>query len=336
MKPSIKKISELTGFSPATVSNALNQKRGVNHETAAEILRAAKELGYYATAKSKRITLIIHKHNGVIIDDTPFFPLLISGIEKECRLHQYELNICTLDKRDPDFADQVNAVLNSPVSGIILLGTELMDGELDIYSQRRCPLMTLDYWDEQMRYNGVLINNEDSVKMAVEYLIRCGHREIGHLRGAFRIKAFEAREKSYQYTLAENNVPIDSRYTFTLSPTINGAYKDMRKLLASSPKLPTAFFADNDVIAIGSIRALQECGYHVPDDVSVIGFDNLPFSEILSPRLTTIQVFKQDMGQIAVKMMIEELTTGLEIKTKTQVSTKFIPGNSVKNLSEKP
>ena len=96
--------------------------------------------------------------------------------------------------------------------------------------------MTLDYWDEQMRYNGVLINNEDSVKMAVEYLIRCGHREIGHLRGAFRIKAFEARGKRVINTLwLKITCPLTAAIPSLYHPRSMVPTKDMRKLLASSP-----------------------------------------------------------------------------------------------------
>ena len=96
--------------------------------------------------------------------------------------------------------------------------------------------------------------------------------------------------------------------------------------------LPTAYFADNDIIAIGALKALQEAGIRVPEDVSLIGFDDMPFCEMSSPKLTTIRVFKQEMGMIAVKRLLEHLAEAKVINTKIQVCTQFIERESVRKL----
>lgn len=335
MKVSIKKISEVTGFSPATVSNALNNKKGVNKDTAAQVLIVAKELGYIEENQITKIKFVIYKKNGSIIDDTPFFTLMIDGVEKECRTCGFEMIIFNIDQRDPEYEERVRWLLNDKSSAIILLGTELSMEDLEIFRGAKCPFLLLDYWASDMSFNGVFINNEDSARMAVEYLIGKGHKKIGYIRGNFRIKAFRSRASGYQIGMNHANLPIDKKYTVTLSTTMDGAYRDMLQYLATKPELPTAYFADNDMIALGAMKAMTESGIRIPEDVSIIGFDDLPFCEIASPRLTTIRVSKQEMGQVAVRRMKEIITNNEKSKLKIQVCTQFIERDSVKDMNSK-
>lgn len=188
----------------------------------------------------------------------------------------------------------------------------------------------LDYWAGDMSFNGVLINNADSSRKAVEYLIQKGHKEIGYLRGSFRIKAFRSRAVGYGTAMQKANLPVKNENTVTLPTTLNGAYQEMLKYLQKKSKLPTAYFADNDMIALGAMKALQEMGYRVPEDVSLVGFDDLPFSEISSPALTTLRVPKQEMGKLAVRRVIDMIKKDDDqVNTKIQVCTKFIERNSV-------
>ena len=335
MKVSIKDISERTGFSPATVSNALNHKKGVNADTAAEIFRVAKEMGYISESRIGKIKFVIFKRNGLIIDDTPFFSLLIDGIEKECRASGMEMVLCHLNYEDEDYEEQVNWLIHDNSSAVIMLGTELMEEDVPLYKNASCPFLMLDYWSWDMSFNGVLINNADSARMATEYLLRKGHKKIGYLRGEFRIKAFRSRAVGYATALNKAGISPEKKYMVTLSTTINGAYEDMKAYLETCPQLPTAYFADNDMVALGAIRALQEKGYQVPEDISVVGFDDLPFCEIANPPLTTLRVPKQEMGRVAVKRILEVINGTDKIKTKTQVCTIFVERDSVRDLKNR-
>ncbi|SHJ82872.1 transcriptional regulator, LacI family [Hespellia stercorisuis DSM 15480] len=334
MKVSIKKISEVTGFSPATISNALNNKRGVNRDTAAEILRVAKEMGYISENRITKIRFVIYKRNGKIIDDTPFFPLLIDGVETECRKLGYEMSICNLDRRDDDYEEQVRWLVNDTTSAIIFLGTEVMEGDLVGFRSTKCPFLILDSFDSNMMFDGVLINNADSARVATEYLIGKGHREIGYLRGDFRIKAFRSRAVGYARAMMNHGLEANSAYTFTLDTTIEASRRKMAEILKGKPKLPTAFFADDDVIALGAIKAMQEAGIRVPEDVSVIGFDDLPFCEINTPPLTTIRVSKQEMGALAVRRIHEMIHETDQCKLKISVCTDFVERESVRDISK--
>ncbi|MEY8337683.1 LacI family DNA-binding transcriptional regulator [Lachnospiraceae bacterium 62-35] len=333
MKVSIRDISRITGYSPATVSNALNYKKGVNRETAAEIFRVAKETGYINENSITKIKLVIFRRNGSIIEDTPFFPAMITGFEQECRKFGYEMVICNVDQRDPDYKQMVHDLINETGSAIVVLATEMQEGDLEIYKKAACPLVVMDCWTESMEFNAVLINNEDSAKMATEYLICKGHKKIGYLRSSFRIKGFRSRFYGYQVALKKHKIELEDKYIFTVTPNLNGAYQDMLSYLDSGKELPTAFFADNDLMALGAMKALQERGYRIPEDVSMVGFDDLPFSEISTPRLTTLRVPNGEMGQLAVRRIVDMIEKKDNINVKTQVCTRFIVRDTVKDLN---
>ncbi|MFA6939632.1 MAG: LacI family DNA-binding transcriptional regulator [Clostridiaceae bacterium] len=333
MKASIRKISEITGYSPATISNALNRKKGVNKETSDAIYKVANDIGYVNQSKISRILLVIYKRDGSIIDNSPFFTNLLEGVEAECREEGYDLTICNLDRRSISYDSRLNEILNDKTAGVIMLGTEALDEDFERYKNAQCPLVILDSWSTTMNFDGVLINNADSAKNAVEYLIKKGHSKIGYLRGKFRIKAFSARATGYSRALHKNGFDVNEKYIITLGTTMDGAYKDMLSYLETKPELPTAFFADNDMIALGAMKALIEKKYRIPEDISLIGFDDLVSSEISTPRLTTIRVFKQEMGKMAVRRLIDVIKNGNGIKTKTQICTEFIERDSVKNLT---
>lgn len=333
MKVSIRDLSKITGFSPATISNALNHKKGVNRETAEEIFRVARETGYLSANAVMKIRLLIFKKNGKIIEDTPFFQSLIEGFEEECHRLGYEMVVSRADQREPDYEKQVRDLLHEQGAALVVLGTEMMDGDLKPFCNAPCPLVILDHWSESMQLNAVLINNADAARMITEHLLENGHKEVGYLRGAFRIKGFRSRFVGFQTALRKNKIPYKEEYTVTLRTSLNEAYQDMLQYLEKNPKLPTAFFADNDMIALGAMKALQEKGYRIPEDVSVAGFDDLPFSEISSPALTTLQVPNREMGKIAVRRLAE-LIEGIaaDAVTKTQVCPKIVYRDTVKKI----
>lgn len=334
MKVTIRKISEITGFSPATISNALNRKRGVNPETAAEIFRVAEETGYLSAVNQKKIKFVMFKANGMITENTPFFSMMLDGFQNECRQSGYEMVVCYIDRRSGEFEKQVREIVNDSSAVVALLGTELQDGDFELFRNAKCPLLAVDYWNEDMSVGAVLINNEDSARMAVSYLVEKGHVRIGYLRGAFRIKSFRARYTGYKMALMKRNIAYEKNNTVTLRADMEGAYKDMLVYLKTNPQLPTAYFADNDMIALGAMKALQEMGIKVPEDVSLIGFDDLPFCEIASPRLTSLRVPKQEMGRLAVRKLIEMITYGDKVKTKTQICAEFMERDSVRDLTK--
>ena len=332
MKNNIKRISELTGFSPATISNALNNKRGVNKDTAERILKVAQEIGYVSRVKVNSIKFVIYKRDGLVVADTPFFAALIEGVDQACRDAGYDTVIYTINQGEQEHRLRIQDIIRDNSAGILLLATELTREDMKIFEQACSPLVVMDAWFENMAFDTVLANNEDSVKDAVNFLFDKGHREIGYLSGNVRTRNFIDRGAGYRKAMAEKKVPLNPDYRVRLTPTMDGAYKDMCQYLGAGPKLPSAYIADNDIIALGAMKALKQFGYKIPKDVSIIGFDDLPFSEISSPGLTTIKFFQKEMGRIAVQRLVEKIRTSGVINTKIQISTQFVERESVLDL----
>lgn len=332
MKANIKTISGLTGFSPATVSNALNNKRGVNKDTAEKIFKTAREIGYLDGQRVTGVKLVIYRKNGFVVNDSPFFSSLMAGVEAECRSFGFDCIFCHIDQDSPSYDEEMGELLNDASSALLILATEMDPAEAAKFQNALGPVVMLDNWYEGLGCSAVLIDNTDAACRAVEYLIQKGHRRIGHLRGSSEIKNFYYRKLGYQRALQEHGLSLNPAYTFTLTPSMEGACGDMAALLEERPELPTAFFADNDMIALGAMRALQQHGFRIPQDVSVVGFDDLPFCSISTPPLTTVKVYNRQMGCAAVRRLMQLAEYGNDYCTKTQITSGFVERDSVRDL----
>lgn len=315
MKMNIKKLSEITGFSPATVSNALNNKRGVNKETAEHIWEIARKYQYVTEDKVKRIRLVTYRDSGAVFVDSPFFSALMEGIENESHKSGYEITIFNLYRQKADYEMRINELLGDTSAAILLIGTELNEADAAIFKKATVPFVLLDCSFDNVSFNTVLMNNQDSACQAVNYLVRAGHKKIGYLKGNVRIRNFLGRERGYELGMRMNGLPIEKKYQFEVPPSIAGAYEEMDKLLSAGPELPTAFFADNDMVALGCMQALQKHNYSIPADISIIGFDDISFCEVFAPGLTTIRVHKKELGKMAVRRLIDII----ENRPKTEV-----------------
>lgn len=332
MKMNLQKISEVTGFSTATISNALNRKKGVNAETATKIFKTARELGYFTGVRISSIRFVQYKTSGKIVGETPFFSAMIRGLEQECRAMGYEAILTTINQDDDDFTEHLDQVLNDISCGVVLLATEASEQDMVMFSQARAPLLLLDNWPETVECNALLISNTDSACHAVEYLIERGHRKIGYLKSCERIKNFFYRQEGYRRALLLNGLVPDEKFEVALPPETMQAWAAMEEYLSTDPELPTAFFADNDNIALGALKAFEARGIRVPEDVSVIGFDDMPFSKFSTPPLTTISVSKEEMGRLAIRILLDSVNSNLTVRIKTQICTQLIERESVRSI----
>ena len=329
MKIGIKQIAELSGFSVATVSNVLNNKKGVNANTAQRVLQVAREVGYLATTKVDRIKLVMYQKSGRILTDTPLITALFDGIETENRKNNYETILCTIRESDPNFELQLSALLNERSSGILLIATEMDVQDIRKFASVVVPIVVVDAWFESEQFDTVLMNNTDSSITAANYLIENGHCKIGNLRSNITIRNFHYRRMGLIQALEQHQLILDERYCVDLDPTVNGAYEDMKAYLSQSPMLPTAYYADNDIIAIGAMKALIEFGCRIPEDISIVGFDNMPFSEMTSPRLTTLDVPKRELGILAARRLMEQIRNEYAVPARTEVLTHLVIRDSV-------
>lgn len=336
MKTIMQDIAKIAGVSPGTVSNALNDRKGVGKDTKEKIIKIADEIGYFRNSKKSEgrvIRLIKYKKNGHVVADTPFFSSLIEACEKECRKNGYELLISQVVYGEHTKEDVYKIVNHHKIDGILLVATEMDESDFKYFDGIEIPIVVIDSYFKEVNYDYVAINNTKGAYSATKYLIDNGHENIGVLGSNIEIKNFKYRFEAYKKTLETFNLEFNESNNVYVDPTIEGAYNDFKAYLEKNRNdLPTAFFVLNDIIALGAIKAMNEEGINVPNDVSLVGFDDIPFSSYSNPGVTTVRVHTKTMGKTAVKRLIESIENDIEITLKIEVNTELIERESVKSL----
>ena len=335
MSITAKQLAAKLGLSESAISLALNDKPGVSRETRRRVIEAAKAYGYdfskkasAATGRKGTICFAIYKKSGAVVSDTPFFSTLTDGISMGCRRQHYDCVVRYLYE-DDDIADQVYTLGASQFSGIILLATEIDEGTLKGFNRLGIPMVVLDAYYEKLDFNFILINNVQGAYMATEHLIKKRRTQPGYLRSDYWISNFEQRADGFYKAIRAAGMSTAKSQVLRLTPSQEGAYADMKRLLNAGERPVDCYFADNDLIAIGAILALKEAGYRVPEDVAVVGFDDMPACEYMDPQLTTIMVPKLFMGETAAMRVIQLIEGANTQPLKIEVSTKLVRRRSV-------
>ena len=330
-----KELAARIGLSEAAVSMALNNKPGVSTATRKRVLDAAHLYGYdfsrkavVGTTVKGTICFAIYKKSGAVVGDTPFFASLSEGISTGCKRDHYDLVIRYLYE-DEALEDQLYNLEASKFTGIILLATEMTASSLAPFSAIKTPIVILDSYFETLDYNYVLINNIQGAFLATNYLISKRRAQPGYLRSAYPIGNFEERADGFYKAVRANGMSTSKSIVHRLTPSEEGAYADMKALLHSGEDLASCYFADNDHIAIGAVTALKEAGYKIPEDIAVVGFDDLPFCEFLDPPLTTINVPTHFMGETASKRLIQIVEGKNLLPVKIEISTRLKKRKSI-------
>lgn len=337
MKVQVKDIAQKAGVSPGTVSNALNNRKGISREKREEILKIAEEMGYYKSSdkgKHHVIRFLILNKDAHVVGDTPFFAELIRGVEMECQKQGYELLMNHIYKNN---YDDVEKTLNQDhVDGILLLGTEMVEEDFSLLEQIHIPLVIVDAVFRNQQYDYVAINNEDGAYDITSHIIKMGHENIGIINSSYQINNFRERKKGYVQALEHYFIPIQGENEALVEPSLDGAYRDMKAYLsayqAENKELPTAFFAVNDNIAFGAMKAISEL--HLSKQISVAGFDDMPFCEMCNPPLTTVKVDKQFLGKQAIQRLIQKIDNPNDGVLKTRTATQIVERESIVNRNK--
>ena len=331
-KVGIREISEATGFSPATVSKALNGRAGVNAKTVQTIRDTAKQLGYVTAQQGGTLAFVLARKSGRIIDDSTFHPAVIEGVEAQAKEMGLKTSFATLTMDDPEVVRaEIDELLSDPLSPAVVLATELDDNELALFGPYADRVVLLDNLSETARFDSVVIANRISAKAAVKFLAARGHSDIGYLACDFRIHNFAMRETGYLEGLNEAGLAYNEKWRVSLGTHLDEVYAGMGEWLDTNgtDDLPTAFFADSDLIAVGALRALTERGVKVPEDVSLFGFDDGQLGAFSVPALSTVHVMRREMGEIAVRRAVGKLANPKSYTCATQVQTDLVERDSV-------
>ncbi|MCK0473370.1 LacI family DNA-binding transcriptional regulator [Halalkalibacter sp. APA_J-10(15)] len=332
-------IAKIASVSKSAVSLALNGKSGVSQETRERILRIAEENGYTLKPfskgqnnnKSKIFRFVACTHTGIITEQyhsQSFFMELINNIDQSMKSKGYSLIISSINV-DSLEQEIVNLEKQQRSSGIILLGTNLTEEQIKTVADTQPNLIVLDTCYETLDINFILMNNVFGAYQAGEYLIKLGHKEIGYVESSYSMYNFDMRKKGFQKAILENNLTIKPEHTFQMSPTDISVHEEFKEsILELKGNLPTAIFCESDYMAISVIKSLIELNINVPADLSVIGFDNIVESQIVSPELTTIHVKKDKIAALAVEKLIREIDNKEDDKMKIFIDTELIERKS--------
>lgn len=338
-------IAQKANVSKSAVSLVLNNKEGVGEETRRKILNIAKELGYVPRSLIKAEKLYspsnVIRFLACIKEDivstnyqnAPFFFELLHALEDQCRIKDYSLVVSSLSLEQLE--EGIKKLENNhPSNGIILLGTNLTSTEVETVISVQSNVVVLDAKFDLLNVNAVVMNNSLGAHQAASHLMKLGHENIGYVQSRTRINNFEERKSSFLSTLSKNNIVILDENYFDIHPEISQAKKDFKEVLKKrdTKSLPTALFCENDYLAIGVIKALQDSGIKIPDDISVIGFDNIPQCKIISPELTTIQVEKDKMGKMAINRLIEVIQNKDTMGVEMMINTSLIVRGSCRSV----
>lgn len=333
-----KDIAKKLGVSTTTVSLVLNNKPGVGEKTRKRVLKEIESLGFETnikikpTASLKNIRIIIFKGHGLVVGDTPFFSKLLESIEGESRINGFNIIISYLNKDTNTSAYIKQFEDDGTTAGILLLATEMKEEDISPFSNLSLPVLVLDNCFNSLQIDNVQIDNIEGTTQAVNHFAVCGHTDIGYLHSSADIFNFGQRYKGFKAALVENGLEFHSDEVIKLEPTVEGSHRDMKKYLKSNGKLPKALFADNDILALGASRALKEEGYKLPEDVSIIGFDDMPYCVMMRPKLTTVSVSNAGMGIVAVKRLADIINGKTIEKVKILIRTNFVIRNSVREM----
>lgn len=338
MRYKAKDIAKELGVSTATVSLVLNNKPGVGEQRRREILEKIQELDCEYMIKDSivnkgSIGFVVYKRNGSIIAESPFFNFILEGINDSIRKYGYNLNFLYLNKDTPP-AEQEYQLKSSGCRGFIIFAVEMQMDDVQMFIDSKLPFTMLDNSFQERDIDAVAINNAQGTSKAVEYLYQMGHREIGYIKSKVRINSFDERRSVFKRKMHRLGLESKPEYVVEVGYSETEMREDFKLYLAQNPKLPTAFFAENDLIGCNAVKSLQEMGHHVPEEVSVIGFDNRPITDVIEPGLTTINVPKNIFGPAAVDLLISRMEKKREQSLKIEVGTNLIVRQSVKKITE--
>ena len=301
----IKEIARTANVSISTVSLVLNNKPGVKSETRERVVHLLHQNGYELKAPAARqgvignLLFVRYRGSGRLMEvKDDFFIQILDGVENQARRMSFNLSIANAGS---DNLAEVLAGAENTAAGVILFATEFEPGNAALLESCPVPLVVLDEDFPNEPINTIGVDNMGAIFTGVSYLHALGHTDIGYLHSTEHTGAIPERERGYRAAMAQLGLPVAEEHIFMLDLFMSKVYQQMNEILEHKPSLPTALIADNDILAVGAMRALQDHGYRVPDDLSILGFDDSYVCSVANPALSTLRSPKAAIGQQAVK-----------------------------------
>ncbi len=338
----LRQVAELAGVSASTASLVLNAKGDIPQATRDRVLDAASKLDYTPRAfKSKPDAtrtlrfIKISKHGETVNrDHNHFISDYIDGMSMEATRRDYALEVVTHNNTDMSGLLASSDLRN--LHGAIILGTELSEQDIQILAGCGEHIVFVDTFYPQLNANFVDMDNDQTVFAVVCHMKDAGFARVGFVGSNSDVTNFRLREDAFYRACDKLDIKVSKQDRIMVAATRDGAYAQAKSHLEGQDSIADAYFCVNDIVAFGMMRALQELGHAIPADVSVFGFDNLPMSSLLSPSLSTVDVPKQQIGAIAVRLLDDMITSGTnQPSIKVLVTGRLILRKSTRKLKTK-
>jgi LacI family transcriptional regulator len=307
MNPTLEEVAALAGVSRATASRVINDHPNVRPEVRARVWQAVHDSGYRPHAVARSLVtrrtgilgVVIPKAVSTLFTD-PFFPLFLRGATEVCnaRKQQLMLVLCHDPAGEQEMYHRV--LRNGYLDGVIVASATVGDPLTAFLLQDGIPFISAGRHADK-RVHAVDVDNPGGARAAVEHLLRLGHRRIATIAGPAETTSGQDRLDGYRQALESYHVPLDERLIAHGDYTAAGGMLAMQRLF---PEAPTAVFAASDAMAVGALKWLRQAGRRVPDDVALVGFDDIPVASAVEPRLTTVRQPIARLGALAVEVLI--------------------------------
>lgn len=327
-------LAAMLHVSPSSVSIVRQGKPGVSPATRRRIQAAMDEHGYtyvpYVSSfpsemqtdtPSRCIRLLKFYRSGLLANKNEgFVDAIVDSIDAIARARDYMLIFNSVSHADYD--QFIKECSENNCLGLLIIGTEMQGSDFEKLRSLKMPVVILDCDHPALPFSSVTMNNRDLAYDAVRELKHLG--EVGYLCSNIRTGNFVARGNGYWEAVRDFQLPDEKELVFPLMPSLHQAEVDMGRLIHQRRRIPKAFFADNDVIAIGAMRALQLHGYQVPRDVSMIGVDNTMLAQVSSPSLSSIQIGCSTMGQQAISLLLEQIDKPTDVPLHVHIGSRLV------------
>lgn len=304
--PNVTQVANLAGVSTATVSRVLADAGGVSQELINRVNEAIKELDYRPNHLARGLRKLVSQTVGVIISDieNPFFTSVIRGIEKTFVEAGYSILLCNSDEDPNRERAQLSTLRSEGVAGIILTSTNLDIDFCRTLIKSGIQLVAIDRVPAQQCMDVVTVTNQQGAYEATSYLAKMGHSRIGLISGPIQVSTSRERLDGYKDAIRFYGLELSSELVVYSDFRQLGGYKAMQTLL-DLPSPPTALMVSNNLMTLGALQAIHERNLKIPDQIAIIGFDDMPWSTSLQPPLTTVAQPTFDLGTTAARLLLD-------------------------------
>lgn len=328
----IKDVAKRAGVSTTTVSHVINKTRFVAEETRETVWKAIKELRYSPSAVARSLKVNQTRSIGLLAtsSESPYFAEIIEAVENCCFDHGYTLILGNVHNDLQKQQAYLSMMAQKRVDGLLVICSEYPEGLLRMLEEHRhLPMVVMDWGKSQGDFTDTVLDNAfEGGYLAGRYLIERGHRDIGAIPGQMERNTGGGRHAGFLKALREANIPHHEEWIVQGDFEPESGYRAMKQILRQK-KRPTALFCGGDIMAMGAICAADELGLRVPQDISIIGYDNVRNAGYFTPALTTIHQPKVELGQKAFNMLLDRIINKREEPQTIEVHPELIERRSV-------